>query len=390
MIAPAPRHLAMLLCCIACGGGVHDTAVASPTAPSGTPSTGGGTPITVPTAVADFRGSVVLGSPATTSIRANLYAPSQAGTAFIAFGTTSGTYTRQTTPVPVVPDVPVELTVDGLSANTRYYYRLVFTPAGGSAGSVAERSFQTARTPGSTFVFGLQGDSHPERVRQQFDSTLYVRTLQAAGFEYRYTTRATVDRFCPKSLELARLAEKSKQGAKDGRRRAMPKVWLAPASLDAAEIGRLEQLVRASNDPIERLRHAADRGWRCPTRLGRMRRAVGALFVVVWYGLLASGCAGSGAAAPSTSVAVLDDLLALLEDLGLEQPLLGLAGEVRAGAHGDRPGEGLGQAGDDDQRLRRIGGGHAGDDAQRDEQAVLRPEHDLADPRQPRDALRLA
>ena len=152
MIAPAPRHLAMLLCCIACGGGVHDTAVASPTAPSGTPSTGGGTPITVPTAVADFRGSVVLGSPATTSIRANLYAPSQAGTAFIAFGTTSGTYTRQTTPVPVVPDVPVELTVDGLSANTRYYYRLVFTPAGGSAGSVAERSFQTARTPGSTFV----------------------------------------------------------------------------------------------------------------------------------------------------------------------------------------------------------------------------------------------
>lgn len=43
----------------------------------------------------------------------------------------------------------------------------------------------------------------------------------------------TVDRFCPRSLELARLLEKSKQGAKDGRRRAMPKVWLAPSSLDA-------------------------------------------------------------------------------------------------------------------------------------------------------------
>ncbi len=42
-----------------------------------------------------------------------------------------------------------------------------------------------------------------------------------------------VDRFCPRSLELARLAEKAKQGAKDGRRRAMPKVWLAPATLDA-------------------------------------------------------------------------------------------------------------------------------------------------------------
>ncbi len=41
-----------------------------------------------------------------------------------------------------------------------------------------------------------------------------------------------VDRFCPKSLELARLAERAKQGAKDGRRRPLPKVWLAPATLD--------------------------------------------------------------------------------------------------------------------------------------------------------------
>jgi hypothetical protein len=183
-----PRRSSFLLilsaCSIlACSGGVTETGTNSPTAPGTQTPSGGSTPITVPAAAADFRGSIVLGSPTTASIRANLYAPAQAGTAYLAFGTASGAYTRQTTPVPVTPDAPVEITVDGLSANTRYFYRLVFTPAGGAAGSSAERAFQTARNPGSTFVFGLQGDSHPERVRQQFDSALYVRTLQAAAHD---------------------------------------------------------------------------------------------------------------------------------------------------------------------------------------------------------------
>lgn len=41
----------------------------------------------------------------------------------------------------------------------------------------------------------------------------------------------------------------------------------------------------------------------------------------------------------------------------------------------------LGEAGDDDQRAGRMRGGHAGDDAERDEQAVLGAEHELADAR---------
>ena len=91
MNARSFRRLAVLAVCVGCGGGVPDAGVANPTAPSGTPSTGGATPVSVPSAAADFRGNVVLGAPTTTSVRANLYASAQSGTAYLAFGTASGT-----------------------------------------------------------------------------------------------------------------------------------------------------------------------------------------------------------------------------------------------------------------------------------------------------------
>jgi hypothetical protein len=39
----------------------------------------------------------------------------------------------------------------------------------------------TQRAPGSTFVFAVQGDSHPERAKQMFDSAFYTRTLQTVS-----------------------------------------------------------------------------------------------------------------------------------------------------------------------------------------------------------------
>jgi hypothetical protein len=42
-----------------------------------------------------------------------------------------------------------------------------------------------------------------------------------------------VDRFCPRSIELARIAARSRQGARDGWRTGMPRVWLAPTALNA-------------------------------------------------------------------------------------------------------------------------------------------------------------
>ena len=86
----------------------------------------------------------------------------------------------------------------------------------------------------------------------------------------------------------------------------------------------------------------------------------------------------------------LRDLLALTRDLRRVELLFGLAREVGTAAHGDGTGHCFGQPGDDDQRARRIRRRHARDDTERDEQPVLRTEHEFADTRETRDPLGLA
>jgi hypothetical protein len=92
------------------------------------------------------------------------------------YGTAPGTYTNQTARQSGVADEPLETLIDGLTPNTRYYYRIRHGDAAGS-----EHSFMTQRAPGSTFTFAIQGDSHPERAGKQFDADLYVRTLQTVA-----------------------------------------------------------------------------------------------------------------------------------------------------------------------------------------------------------------
>lgn len=89
------------------------------------------------------------------------------------------------------------------------------------------------------------------------------------------------------------------------------------------------------------------------------------------------------------AVGELVDLLSFRGDLGGVQLLFGLAGEVGAAAHRDRPRDRLSKAGDDDQRAGGMRGCPAGDDTERDEQTVLGAEHELADAREPPDPRRL-
>ena len=123
-----------------------------------------------------FTGNIVLGSPTPSSIKANTFSPDQGGTVSIAYGKASGNYDQQTAAATLLPATPLELTLDGLSADTQYYYRLIYQGTPG-----AEASFHTPRPAGSSFTFCLQGDSHPERVNTQFNASLYIRTLQTAA-----------------------------------------------------------------------------------------------------------------------------------------------------------------------------------------------------------------
>lgn len=112
------------------------------------------------------------GRPTATSVTLNVV-PAVALELFYEYGVASGNYTAQTTLQRAAAATPLETLLTGLQPDTRYYYRLRYGDAAGP-----EQSFVTARAPGSTFTFDIQSDSHPERLKKQFDPTPYARALQ--------------------------------------------------------------------------------------------------------------------------------------------------------------------------------------------------------------------
>lgn len=138
-------------------------------------SKNGSAPV-APTSISpEFIAYEIAGRPTDTSVTINVV-PAVAMTISYEYGTTSGTYANQTTPQSATANVPLETLISGLQPNTRYYYRLNHN---GTTGT--ERTFTTQRIAGSTFTFDIQGDSHPERVKNQFDPNLYTRTLLSAA-----------------------------------------------------------------------------------------------------------------------------------------------------------------------------------------------------------------
>ena len=130
---------------------------------------------------ADFPGTIVLGRPTNQSIAANLLAPS-AQSVFLEYGTRPGSYTGQIDAILLAANAPREVTLPGLVANTRYFYRIRFRGPNATVYEASpEYSFMTQRPPGSTFVFGVQGDSHPERANTQFNSAFYTRTMNTVA-----------------------------------------------------------------------------------------------------------------------------------------------------------------------------------------------------------------
>ena len=158
----------------ACGGGGGSSA----STPAPTASTT--QPATATTAV--FRGDVILGSPTADSIRVNVFSATQSGNVAVTYGTSPGQPDRQSATTSLQAGKAVEVVLGNLAANTRYYYRVQFSAADGTGSAVTEEnSFHTARPPGSTFTFAIQGDSHPEREKTEFNPDLYRRTLAAVA-----------------------------------------------------------------------------------------------------------------------------------------------------------------------------------------------------------------
>ena len=168
----------LLLCALAallgsCGGGSSTPAPAGDTTPLA-PSTPV-TPTTPTTAATPFTGNIVLGSPTTTSIKLKLYSPDQSGTVWLGYGTTPGSYSRQSASANLIAGQPLDLSLDALSADSTYSYQLNFQSAGASQASVSgPHSFHTARPGGQSFSFTIQADSHLDEISSL---PLYRRTL---------------------------------------------------------------------------------------------------------------------------------------------------------------------------------------------------------------------
>lgn len=122
--------------------------------------------------------NVVLGRPTATSVAASVLA--DPGTEiYLEYGSAPGVYTRVTPTERATSGYPPVIEVANLAPNTRYYYRARYRAGAETAFQAEpEHSFHTQRASGSTFSFAVQGDSHPERPGNMFNSDLYARNMR--------------------------------------------------------------------------------------------------------------------------------------------------------------------------------------------------------------------
>ncbi|HSN95241.1 MAG TPA: metallophosphoesterase [Anaerolineaceae bacterium] len=112
--------------------------------------------------------NIMLGRPTDHSITANIITDYDAEF-YIDYGDASGIYTDDAGPFtvtgsgtsPSYPITPIEIVIDGLTANARHYYRIRYRRVGITDWNLgAENSFMTQRAPGQPFVFTIISDSH--------------------------------------------------------------------------------------------------------------------------------------------------------------------------------------------------------------------------------------
>jgi len=104
--------------------------------------------------------NILLGRPTDRSVTANII-PDQNSEFYIEYGTATGVYTHQTATYAATANTPIELVIGSLSANTRYYYHIVYRQSGATDWTnAAEHTFITQRSAGSSFTFTVTSDNH--------------------------------------------------------------------------------------------------------------------------------------------------------------------------------------------------------------------------------------
>jgi hypothetical protein len=77
----------------------------------------------------NFTGPELLGRPTNDSVTLNVVA-NAALEAYVQYGTDPGSYSDQISVVSAAANLPLEITLNGLQSNTRYYYRVLYRRSG--------------------------------------------------------------------------------------------------------------------------------------------------------------------------------------------------------------------------------------------------------------------
>jgi phosphodiesterase/alkaline phosphatase D-like protein len=117
--------------------------------------------------------SVILGRPTASEITASILTRVSAQVT-LQWGETSGAYTSKSDPVVCDGVDPAVFVLDGLKANTRYYYQVGWQADGKELVLLDEASFHTARATGETYQFVIQSDSH---LKNKADEDLYAQSM---------------------------------------------------------------------------------------------------------------------------------------------------------------------------------------------------------------------
>ena len=102
----------------------------------------------------------LLGIPTDKSVVFNAVSDKQLS-AYIAYGETENNLNQQTTQQLFQAGEPIEITIDGLKANKRYYYQLHYKKSDDTDFTSATKgTFITQRAKGETFSFAIEADPH--------------------------------------------------------------------------------------------------------------------------------------------------------------------------------------------------------------------------------------
>ncbi len=117
----------------------------------------------------------LLGKPTDNSITIQMIF-AQAVDIRVEYGTNQGVYSNQTNWQTFADSIPAEITINGLTADTKYYYRINYKSSGSNTIIIRpEYHFQTQRLPGSSFTFVVQADPHLD---SSSDTSLYNLCLK--------------------------------------------------------------------------------------------------------------------------------------------------------------------------------------------------------------------